>query len=170
MSLYRIVKQILASLARRRLRRYSLRLATERDLDFIVTEVIDGARNGHFASSLLIQKEERGLREQLRNVIVYSAMLRSPRPGVVDEIRAKLWIYGSPKDDRVGYLLVSERVPGSHESELELYQIGVSKDRRRQGHGRRLAQLFIACCPLTVKLYARCFRSSQVMFLLRCSP
>lgn len=156
---------IRAWLDRRRLRRYGLRPATENDLDFIMAEVIDGARNGHYASSLLDPEQERGFREQLRNVIKFSAMVRWSDRGV-EQIAARIWIYGSPRDDQVGYLLSSERLPGSLESEIELYKAGVRKDRLGLGHGRRIAQLFVAFTPPTVNLYARCFLPSQAMFLL----
>lgn len=151
--------------ARRRLRRYGLRPATQRDLDFIMTEVIDGAKRGHFASSLLDPTQAQGFRDQLKNVIEFSAMVRGTERGV-EQIQAKLWVYGTRNDDQVGYLLVAEKIPGSFSQELELYQVGVRKERRREGHGRRIVQLFVGFTPPSLRLYARCFHPSQTMLLL----
>lgn len=160
-----VVKNFKVWLARRRLRRYGLRLATVDDLNFIMAEVIDGARDGHYDNSLLDPDHGRGFREQLENVIKYSEMVRWSSRGA-EQITAQLWVYGSQADDQVGYLLASEKLPGSYDSKVELYLTGVRKTRRGLGHGRRIAQLFVAFTPPTVNLYARCFTPSQAMFLL----
>lgn len=150
---------------RRRLRRYALRLATERDLNFIMEEVIEGAKLGHYAASLLEPEQASEFRNQLRNVIRHTAMLRGTDRGP-EQIRAWLWVYGRDGDDHVGYLLVSEKLPGSLATDIELYKAGVRKDRRIEGHGRRVVQLFVAFSSPTVKLYARCLPASDTMFKL----
>jgi len=159
-----VIKYFQSWLARRRLLNYDLRRATENDLDFIMNEIIDGARNGHYASTLLDSEEQKGLYGQLINVINFSAMERNSHRGV-EKIEARLWVYGSSTDDQVGYVLASEKFPGS-KRELELYQVGVRKDRLKLGHGRRIVQLFLAAMPATANLYARCFHPSQAMFFL----
>lgn len=151
--------------AKRNLLSYQLRLATVADLDFVMNEVVDGAKNGHYASTLLNPEEQKGLYEQLKNVVHYSHMGRISQRGV-EYIFAQLWIYGSSKDNQVGFCLLSEKLPGSVESEMELYKIGVRKDLRGLGHGRRIAELFVTKMPKTVKLYARCYKCSEVMFML----
>lgn len=162
----RITEHIRDWLARRQLHRYKLRPATECDLDFIMTEVIDGAKHGYYAFSLLDPMQAQGFRDQLWNTIHFLAMERETDDRRAERIKAQLYIYGSKNDDPVGYLLVAEKAPGSLAHEVELYQVGVRKDRRRQGHGRRVVQLFIALIPPSVKLYARCSSPSQAMFLL----
>lgn len=151
--------------ARRNLLSYRLRLATVADLDFVMNEVVDGAKNGHYARTLLNLEEQQGLYEQLKNVVHYSLMGRISQRGV-EHIFAQLWIYGSSRDNQVGFCLLSEKLPGSVESEVELYKVGVRKDRRGFGHGRRIAELFVTQMPKTVNLYARCYQSSEAMFVL----
>ena len=165
MPLKKIFDHIRNQLKRRKLRRYGLRPATENDLDFIMGEVIEGAEHGHYAASLLDSTQAQGFREQLRNVIRFSAMVRGTDRGV-EQIRAQLWVYGCDQDEQVGYLLVSEKLPGSFATELELYKAGVRKGRRREGHGRRIVQLFVAFSLPGVKLYARCFPPSEIMCAL----
>ncbi|HEX5337744.1 MAG TPA: hypothetical protein VFW53_04835 [Gallionella sp.] len=142
-----------------------MRLATERDLDFIMRETIEGAKHGHYVASLLDPRQAQEFRNQLKNVVHYMAMLRRTDRGD-EQITAQLWIYGRKNDDQVGYLLVSEKLPGSIATDLELYKIGIRKDRRREGHGRRIVRLFVAVSPPTVKLYARCLPASETMFRL----
>lgn len=149
----------------RRLRRYALRRATERDLDFIMEEVIEGAKLGHYAASLLEPAQASEFRNQLRNVIRHTAMARGTDRGP-EQIRAWLWVYGHDCDDQVGYLLVSEKLPGSLATDIELYKAGVRKGRRIEGHGRRIVQLFVAFSSPTVNLYARCLPPSDTMFKL----
>lgn len=161
-----LTEQIRGWLARRRMRRYELRPATECDLDFIMTEVIEGAKDGHYAFTLLDPMQAQGFRDQLINAIHFSEMERVMDDRRLERIKAQLYIYGSKNDDPVGYLLVAEKAPGSLAHEVELYQVGVRKERRRQGHGRRVVQLFIALIPPSVKLYARCLPASQSMFHL----
>lgn len=165
MPLKPVTERICNWLHRRRLRRYALRPATERDLDFIMGEVIEGAKHGHYAPSLLEPEQAQGFRDQLRNVICHSAMLRGTDRGP-EQIRAQLWVYGRNGDDQVGYLLVSEKLPGSLSTDIELYKAGVRKDRRTEGHGRRIVLLFVAFSPPRAKLYARCFPPSETMFKL----
>jgi hypothetical protein len=152
-------------LNRCRLRRYGLRPATENDLDFIMEEVREGARLGHYAAPLLEPDQSIAFRVQLRNTIRNSTMIRWSDRGV-EEIGARLWVYGRNRDNQVGYLLVSEKVAGSFTTDIELYKAGVKANRRAEGHGRRIVQLFVAFSPTNVKLYARCLSSSEVMFQL----
>jgi hypothetical protein len=152
-------------LHRRRLRRYALRSATERDLDFIMEEVIEGAKHEHYAPSLLDPAQARAFRDQLTNVIRHTVMLRGTDRGP-EQIRAWLYVYGCNGDDQVGYLLISEKRPGSLGTDIELYEVGIRKDRRSEGHGRRIIQLFVAASPPSAKLYARCYPQSETMFKL----
>ncbi|MBV8246916.1 MAG: hypothetical protein JO200_00555 [Comamonas sp.] len=126
-------------------------------------EVIDGTKQGHYAESLLDPVQTRGFREQLVNVIRHAAMLRRTERGP-EQIRAWLWVYGRNGDDQVGYLLLSEKLPGSIATDIELYKVGVRKERRKDGHGRRIVQLFVTFSSPTVNLYARCFPPSETMF------
>lgn len=160
-----IANRLSTWLSRRRLRRYGLRPATEHDLDFIMEEVVEGAKKGHYAASLLDREQAKGFRAQLRNIIQNSVMVRWSDRGV-EEIAAQLWIYGCDSDDQVGYLLVSEKIAGSIASDIEMYKAGVRADRRAEGHGRRIVQLFAALSPKSVNLYARCLPSSESMFHL----
>jgi ribosomal protein S18 acetylase RimI-like enzyme len=115
-------------------------------LDFILDEVHQGAKEGHYRDTLLLPEQLRGWRKQLNDVIKFSRLERyADRRFELEVIRAKLWVYGRTSDDRVGYMLVSERFPGTADSEVELYQVGVRKDRRGHGHGQHLVELFIGC-------------------------
>ena len=152
-------------LKRRRLTCYGLRPAAECDLDFIMEEIVDGAKNGHYAASLLDPRQINGLREQFERVINSSTMVRATDRGI-EKIHAELFVYCSKKDDQVGYVFVSEKYPGSINEEVELYKAGVKESHRGEGHGRRIVELFVSCSHPSVKLYARCFQSSAIMFLL----
>jgi len=124
MPLKRIANRFRVWLNRRRLRRYGLRPATEHDLNFIMEEVVEGAKRGHYAASLLEPDQARRFRDQLRNVIFNSVMVRWSDRGV-EETGAKLWVYGCDRDDQVGYLLVSEKLADSFATDIELYKAGV---------------------------------------------
>ena len=96
----------------RKLRQYGVRAATESDLDFILDEVHQGAKEGHYRDTLLLPEQLRGWRKQLNDVIKFSRLERyADRRFELEVIRAKLWVYGRTSDDRVGYMLVSERFP-----------------------------------------------------------
>ena len=93
-----IVERICNWLGSRKLRRYGLRPATESDLDFVMEEVVEGAKQGHYAASLLEPAQAHAFRDQLRNIIRHSAMIRGTDRGVVEQIIARLWIYGCEND------------------------------------------------------------------------
>lgn len=170
MPLNRITDRIRGWLAHRRLCHYDLRPATECDLDFVMDEIIDGAKGKHYSSLFLDPVQAQEFRDDLINVIRFSWMERRTNDRRPERIKVKLYaqlyIYGSQNDDPVGYLLVAEKAPGSLAHEVELLQVGVRKERHIQGHGRRVVQLFVALIPPSVKLYARCLPSSKGMFLL----
>lgn len=148
----------------RKFKRYGVRPATENDLDFILNEIHESAAEGHYRDTLLQPEQLHGWRTQLGNVIKFSHLVRyADQRGTLETIRAKLWVYGTGSDDRIGHMLVSERFPGTADSELELYQVGVRNDRRGEGHGRRLVELFVGCAAPSVALYARCLNASDAM-------
>lgn len=128
-------------------------------------QAIEGAKQGHYAASLLDTAQARGFRDQLTNVIRHTAMVRGTVRGP-EQIKAWIWVYGRNDDDQVGYLLVLEKLPGSLATNIELYKVGVRLERRKQGHGRRIVQLFVASASPNLNLYAWCLLPSDTMFSL----
>ena len=148
----------------RRPKRYGMRPATASDLDFILQEILEGAKAGHYRDTLLQPEQFNGWRTQLSHVIKFSHLLRyADQRDTLEQIMAKLWVYGAAGDDQIGFMLVAERFPGTANTELELYQAGIRKDRRGEGHGRNLVKQFIGCAEPAVDLYARCLRPSNAM-------
>lgn len=147
--------------------RYGCRPATLDDLAFIRGEIEQSVKDGHYRDTLLHPVQLAGWMAQLGNVIRYSWLERyADQRAALERIQANLWVYGTASDDQIGYMLVAERFPGFGDVELELYQAGVRKDRRGEGHGRRLVAQFANCAQPRVTLYARCLKSSDGMVRL----
>ncbi len=146
-----------------RLKNYHLRAAELDDVDFVFDEVLAGTRAGHYAECLL--EEQLALRALLNNVIQSHQYARYSNRASKEILFARLWIYGSKRDDAVGFVLVSEIAPGSAISEQELYVMGVRRDRRSAGHGQQLLRLCLSAYRDTT-LYARCLPCSDIMFQL----
>ncbi len=151
----------------RRLRHYGLRKAAETDLDFIMDELVEGARHGHFNSHLVKPADAAEYRAELTRVIHGKGMRGAiEQPGGGQEwisIPANLWVYGCPADDRVGFLLVVANSFDQETTGIELHMAGVRTSRRGEGHGRRLLALFVAHGASDMKLLARCKRASDRM-------
>jgi ribosomal protein S18 acetylase RimI-like enzyme len=147
-----------------RLRAYDFRPAREADLDFIMAEVLEGAKRGHYHIGLLEPEGAYGLRFALQCVIQDGIMPRDPDHGLREFCLAKLLVYRCmTTDEQVGYLLVSEKYPGTFNTDLEIYNIGVRENRRGEGHGRRMVELIVARMSAGRKLYARCYLASNIM-------
>lgn len=157
------IKRLRAWVNRHKLRGYGLRAATEDDLDFIMVEAVEAARQGHYSDPFELPKYADLYRAGLIRVIHDLRMWRRTAERGDEEIRAELLVYGCPKDDQVGYLLMSEKYPGTFATDLEVYKIGIRKNRRGEGHGRRLVELCIEYAHSADKIYARCFSISIVM-------
>jgi hypothetical protein len=151
----------------RKLKHYGVRLAKLSDLDFILQEVLEGAKAGHYRDTLLQPEQLKGWREQLGNVINSSHLVRyADQRNSLELLMAKLLVYGAANDDQVGFMLMAERFPGTANVELELYQAGVRSSRRGEGHGQNLVKQFANFGESGVSLYARCLRPSGTMLNL----
>src|ERR1700722_16159072 len=100
-------------LRHRKLRAYDFRLAQERDLEFILVEVFEGAKHGHYNPGVLIPAGARGLLLALKSVIQDGTIPQDTERGMREYRRAELLIYGCNTDDQVGYLLIAEKEPGT---------------------------------------------------------
>ncbi len=154
-------RSIKSWLNKRRLLRYALRKAVEADIDFVMDQIISGAKEGHFIRRLAEKSEQENLRRSLSGVITLNVLTVLSERGV-EKIKSKLWIYGAREDDSVGFLLVSQKQMGS--DVVELYQTSVRKSHRSGGHGKRIVQLFIMLAAPDAVLYARCYKQSDAMF------
>lgn len=103
----RRIRHILAQCARwwrrRRLRRYGVRPATERDTVFIHELIIQGIQEGHFSVSLLLPDPacaKQRFTEVIRNE--RTVVLWNPEFGFVT-CRSRLLIWCAPQHDQVGF-------------------------------------------------------------------
>ena len=141
--------------------KYGLREAQNDDLDFVMNEIIEGTKKGHYIESILDPLQQIAMRDMLSNVIENRCLVRFSNLGE-EEIFASLFIYGSSKDDRVGYLLVSEK---SHLcSDLEIYQAGIKETHLGKGHGTNLIDKFMHISPKDRNVFSRCYPASKEMF------
>ena len=158
-------KRIQIWVRKRKLKNYGFRPAQITDLDFVMSQITDGANDGHYAKWLVDPNQAKSLRIEFERIINDSSMVRNSERGL-EVIAAKLFIYGQAHDEQVGFFLYAEKIPGSADTDLELYKIGIRKDRQRCGHGRRIVQLAVAYAPPAVNLFARCYQPSKGMFKL----
>jgi predicted GNAT family acetyltransferase len=138
-------------------------LAEESDLKFILVEVFEGARHGHYNPGVLIPAGARGLLVALKSVIQGGTIPQDTEYGTREYRRAELRVYGCNTDDQVGYLLITEKEPGTWDTDIEIYKIGVPENRRGEGHGRRMVELIIAREVVGKTLHARCYPASNIM-------
>ncbi|EKO3881820.1 hypothetical protein P0F40_003622, partial [Vibrio metschnikovii] len=147
--------------SRNLLKKYGLREAQHDDLDFVMGEIIEGTKKGHYIETILEPQQQTAMRRMLANVIENRCLVRLSHLGQ-EEIFARLFIYGSPKEDRVGYLLVSDKSQVCND--LEIYQAGVKETHLGQGHGRNLIDNFLYISPKDRNVFARCYPASKEMF------
>lgn len=146
---------------------YDFRKAQPSDLDFIVAEIIEGAKHGHFLDRYLTPEGEEGLRKGLQILIQHERWLCGPSyaPEYYD---ATLFVYCCvTTNEPVGFLVFKSKdplkdEPRTSDADLELYMGGILKEHRRNGHGRGMIELAIRM-SVGRKLYARCYHESATM-------
>ena len=161
----RIIRQFRSRKKKPKFASHFLRPATFNDLDFIMKEIVEGAKNNHFQPFILETKNQKLFREMFVNLIQGKVFKRSGEKGV-EKLAGMLWIYESHTQSQIGYLFVAEKYQGSLDKEIEILMTGISKKFQKQGFGKHMIETFMQICPEYTTLFARCFPTSETMFQL----
>ena len=152
---------ILSIFKRNPLRKYCLREAQLDDLDFVMSEIVEGTKKGHYIETILEFQQQLAMRNMLSQVIENLCLVRLSKLGQ-ETIFARLFIYGSPNEDKVGYLLVSDK--SEYCNDIEIYQAGIKESHYGKGHGLNLIDNFLSIAPKDRSFFARCYPASEAMF------
>lgn len=148
---------------KRHLKSFGIRHATEDDLDFVMSQLVIGAKNGHYSSHLRDVIAQRQQRLAFSNLLKGIGTTRIGERGP-EKLSGSLWIYGNRTVGNIGYLYVSEKYEGSGENEIELTMVGIVEQHQNKGHGKHLVNIFSSLIPPSSTLYARCYPKSESMY------
>lgn len=133
-----------------------IREATPDDYDFILEQILDCARHGHFDRRVLLPPQHKTLLEEIRSIIRHKRLATEPL-----NAQAIVFMRGS---ERVGHAIVTE-AQGSVGAEL----YAMALDRRWRGTGTGAAMLDLLIAHYLARMgviYARCFPRSVIMYEL----
>lgn len=135
------------------------RPAEVKDINFIFSEVMEGAEDGHYNETLLLPPYQETVKKMLRQVIQRGKFERISQYGL-ESIEGKLWVCGTSKLGYVGYCLIAQK--SAKETEiLEILKLGVTKQHQKKGHGKHIISFCMTLLPKNRKLYARCYPQSE---------
>jgi len=140
-----------------------LRGAVPQDIDFVMAQIVEGAKDGHYDPSILDPAQQSSYKKMLNNLLQGIGTATMTERGI-ERKSGSLWIYGNKYQGNIGFFFISEKHEGSGEKEIELLMAGVKKQFRGIGHGSNMVCLFLALCPTTSILYARCYPASKAMY------
>lgn len=132
------------------------------DIDFVLGLVRAGARDGHYAPWMQEPAHLEALRAALTQVVEHGGMARQSERGI-EIVKAVLVISEAGNLGRIAFLLAAEKMPGSEDTDVELYKCSVARPFRGQGIGTRLITSFVSGYPKQVRFFARCYPKSTFM-------
>lgn len=126
--------------------------ATVRDVDFMLSLILFGARKGHFYPDLAGNKA--ALRSILKSAVKF---------GIQDAggLRTQAMV-GWNKAERVGVTIVSETE--KTDNSIELSVIAVRKEYQGCGYGAQLLDALLAQWVPRKTIYVRCFPASEQLY------
>ncbi|NDY74664.1 hypothetical protein DO021_22520 [Desulfobacter hydrogenophilus] len=145
-----------------RIKRCGIHKAEEKDIDFVIEQIVEGAKKRHFIEAILIPDEQNKYRNMLLGLVNgYPATSLSAKE--VETKWGQLWMYGNNKDGNIGFFLIMEKYEGSGFDEIELLMASIKKESQGFGHGTNLINFFKTLCQKQTTLYARCYFASESM-------
>ncbi|WP_027150219.1 hypothetical protein [Methylobacter tundripaludum] len=149
---------------RRKLQRCVLKAATLEDIDFVMEQIVDGTKEGHYLDSILDPEHQANYRAMFIGLMKGQGTATMGERGI-ERKSGSLWIYGNNDEGNIGFFFISEKYEGSGEKEIELLMAGIKKRLQRVGHGSNMIGYFLALCPKNATLYARCYPASEAMYI-----
>ncbi|MHB9119474.1 MAG: GNAT family N-acetyltransferase [Burkholderiales bacterium] len=116
-----------------------LRLGAPGDIDFVVSQVAEGARHGKFSPTYLKKETQQHFAHALSRVCKHGDLSRGTYRGI-ETVPAELWVC-EREHQALGFLLIAG-LDNQGGPDRELYMIGVRADARGQGLGRALTDFF----------------------------
>lgn len=141
----------------------SIRQARHDDLDWMQALFEEGMRDGHYMVQPL-----KNIRSMLAQIIERGAILRHApvtplHPEGIEGVAA--WLDVIEKEETpAGFVVSAQRSEGSEE--IEIYQLSVVPEYRRQGLAILLVDYAIKQHELGITFYARCYPTSNEAFSL----
>ena len=127
------------------------RVANIRDIGFINSTIIYGARKGHYAIDVDNAAMIRAMKMEIQSII---------NCGLLSDGRRASASVHTLGDVRIGITILCETEPG--EDGYEIYAMSVSKQYQNQGYGGRILDVVLANLNVA-DVYARCLPESRVM-------
>ncbi len=140
----------------------SLRLGAPGDINFVVSQVAEGACQGSFSPAYLKKEMQQHLAQALSRVYQHGDLSRSTYRGI-ETVPADLWVC-EQEHRALGFLLVAG-LDNRGGPERELYMIAVQPDYRGQGLGRLLTDFFCERFAGST-LHAQCRPESEQMYAM----
>ncbi len=146
------------------LNQYIFRKAHKSDVDFVVEQLIYGAKHNHYLKVLLDPYHQKTYRTMFLRLLEGQGTKSLNDDGSIEMKSGSLWIYSNKKIGNVGYVFLSEKYEGSGENEIELLMAGIKSEYQGMGHGYNLIKCVISLCSNETTLYARCYQASKGMY------
>jgi hypothetical protein len=151
-------------ITRNKLHRCGIKAAAPEDINFVMEQIIEGAKEGHYKDSILNPEQQINYRTMFLSLMNRQGTATLSERGL-ERKSGSLWIYGNNKEGNIGFFFASEKYEGSGENEIELLMAGIKKEFQKAGHGSNMIDFFIALCPNNATLYARCLLASESMYM-----
>ena len=143
----------------------TIRNATINDLPFVASLYSEGASGGHFAEQPNVATENMIRDWQSKQAITRYAV-RQDGVQRIEAVPINFWI-ADVNDQPAGFLITSPEEPDSTRS-IEIYVMGIAKERRRQGIATKLILHAENNYPSSTSFYARCYpKSTWAIAMLR---
>lgn len=150
---------------KRKLQRCGLKAAAPEDIEFVMEQIVDGVKEGHYEDSILDPEHQANYRAMFLGLMKGQGTATLGERGI-ERKSGSLWIYGNNDEGNIGFFFASEKYEGSGENEIELLMAGIKNGFQRAGHGSNMIDYFFALCPKNVTLYARCYPASEAMYIV----
>ena len=127
----------------------SLKNSTTKDLGFVMSLALNGARHGHFDPRVSTEKE--AYRAYLNSAITYQTDLSGYSTHVM---------VAYDNASRIGATVVTKAV-GTPDAGVEIALIALKNEHRGKGYGADMLDVLMNHYLPTMSVYARCFPASE---------
>lgn len=135
------------------------------DIDYVLSEIINSAKDGHYTEALLDFSMQYNYRKMLECYITRQSVQTLTDTGVEFKY-GQLYVYGNRKVGTIGYFVISEKNEGSINYDVELLMFGINKLHQSKGHGKNLLKKLLLLKSESQNIYARCYKKSYIMLKL----
>jgi len=149
-------------LIKKRQPRFSIRNGGHSDIDFALSLIVDGAKNGHYGLDMPIEVVEASQRGLIVHAIANRAVnFDDGNGGPIGEYGPYFFIFES-RGEPIGFGITMTDLLDVNQS-TEILMASIKPEFRGQGYGKEFMSILVENFIQKVPLKARCYKASTVM-------